>query len=115
MAFGKGRQIIDSFVVASEIINKWRKDSEDSILVKLDLEKAYVSVNHSFLDDVLVDMSFGDKWRNSMRCCISSLMLSVFDEWFSDSEILDRERSLLRGSLVSLSFQHSGRSLELLV
>ena len=36
MAFVKNRQIMDSFVVAKEIIHSWRKDKVDGLLVKLD-------------------------------------------------------------------------------
>ncbi|KAK2664528.1 hypothetical protein Ddye_003102, partial [Dipteronia dyeriana] len=57
--FVRGLQILDSFMVASEIINNWRRDTEDGILVKLDFKKAYDNVDHSFLDDVLLDMRFG--------------------------------------------------------
>ncbi|KAK3229709.1 hypothetical protein Dsin_001590 [Dipteronia sinensis] len=40
MAFVKGGQITDSFIVASEIINKWKRDAEGGFLVRLDFEKA---------------------------------------------------------------------------
>ncbi|KAK3199549.1 hypothetical protein Dsin_022964 [Dipteronia sinensis] len=40
MAFVKDRQILDSFIIAEEIIHKWRKKEEGGLLVKLDFEKA---------------------------------------------------------------------------
>ncbi|KAK3199335.1 hypothetical protein Dsin_022750 [Dipteronia sinensis] len=64
MAFIKQRQIIDSYVVANEIINQWMKDSVGGILVKLDFEKAYDTVDHAFLDVTLENMGFGSKWRS---------------------------------------------------
>ncbi|KAK3206771.1 hypothetical protein Dsin_020817 [Dipteronia sinensis] len=47
MAFVKDRQILDSFVVAEEIIHSWKNDKVGGLLVKLDFEKAYDSVDHS--------------------------------------------------------------------
>ena len=46
MAFVKGWQITDSFVIAEEIINKWKEERDGGIVIKLDFEKVYDSVNH---------------------------------------------------------------------
>ncbi|KAK2656842.1 hypothetical protein Ddye_009894 [Dipteronia dyeriana] len=48
MAFVKGRQIIYSFVITEEIIHSWKKNGSGGLLVKLDFEKAYDSVDHNF-------------------------------------------------------------------
>ncbi|KAK2648312.1 hypothetical protein Ddye_015801 [Dipteronia dyeriana] len=53
MAFIKNRQILDSFVIAKEVIHKWRKSEDGGLLVKLDFEKAYESVDHKFLKDMM--------------------------------------------------------------
>ena len=63
MAFMKNRQILDSFVVAEEILHKWRKGGDGGLLVKLDFKKAYDSVGHSFLGDMLEKLGFDSKWR----------------------------------------------------
>ena len=63
MAFVNNRQILDSFVIAEEVIHSWRNDKVGGLVVKLDFEKAYDSVDHSFLDATLEDMGFGNKWR----------------------------------------------------
>ncbi|KAI9153519.1 hypothetical protein LWI28_012562 [Acer negundo] len=42
MAFVKNRQILDSFVIAEEIIHMWKKDNKGGLLVKLDFEKAII-------------------------------------------------------------------------
>ncbi|KAK2653362.1 hypothetical protein Ddye_013218 [Dipteronia dyeriana] len=49
MAFVKGRQIVDIFVIIEEIIPSWKKNGEGGLLVKLDFKKAYDSVSHGFL------------------------------------------------------------------
>ena len=67
MAFVKGRQILDSFVIAEEVINKWKREEDGGMVIKLDFEKAYDCVDHGFLDDVLACMGFGEKWRGWIR------------------------------------------------
>ena len=63
MAFVKNRQILDSFVIVEEIIHMWKSDKSGGILVKLDFKKAFDSLDHNFLDDMLDVMGFGWKWR----------------------------------------------------
>ncbi|KAK2636467.1 hypothetical protein Ddye_031259 [Dipteronia dyeriana] len=53
MAFVENRQIVDSFDIAEEIVHKWKRDRVRGLLVKLDFEKAYDSVDHLFLDDMM--------------------------------------------------------------
>ncbi|KAK3183580.1 hypothetical protein Dsin_030866 [Dipteronia sinensis] len=77
MAFVKNWQIIDNFVIAEEVIHSWRKERDGGLIIKLDFEKAYDSVDHDFLDSTIRDMGFGEMWRMWMRNCISSLSLSV--------------------------------------
>ncbi|KAK3189918.1 hypothetical protein Dsin_029479 [Dipteronia sinensis] len=53
IAFIKNRQILDSFVIAEEVIHKWKTEKDGGLLVKLDFEKAYDSVDHTFVDNML--------------------------------------------------------------
>ncbi|KAK2654997.1 hypothetical protein Ddye_008049 [Dipteronia dyeriana] len=77
MAIIKDRQILDSFVIAEEIIDKWRKGGEGGLLVKLDLENAYDCVDHFFLQEMLVKMGFALKWRNWIKGCITTPKMSI--------------------------------------
>ncbi|KAK0584469.1 hypothetical protein LWI29_013775 [Acer saccharum] len=77
MAFVAKRQIMDSFVIAKEVIKKWRRDKEAGLLVKLDFEKAYDSVDHGYLDYMMEGMGFGAKWRGWIKECISFSSLFV--------------------------------------
>ncbi|KAK3187885.1 hypothetical protein Dsin_027446 [Dipteronia sinensis] len=61
IAFVAGLQIIDSFVVANEVINSWRREKDGGLMLKLDFEKAYDSVDHKFLDLCLEGMGFGER------------------------------------------------------
>ncbi|RVW82501.1 putative ribonuclease H protein [Vitis vinifera] len=48
-AFVKGRQILDASLIANEVIDTWQKQKEKGIICKLDIEKAYDSINWKFL------------------------------------------------------------------
>ncbi|KAK2634507.1 hypothetical protein Ddye_029299 [Dipteronia dyeriana] len=59
MAFVQYRQILDSFVIVEEIIHHWKMSKDGGLMVKLDFEKTYDSLNYNFLDDILNYMGFG--------------------------------------------------------
>ena len=44
-AFIKGRQILDGSLIANEVIDSWQKRGEKGLICKLDIEKAYDSIN----------------------------------------------------------------------
>ena len=44
---------------------------------KLDMEKAYDSVNWSCLEEVMCCMGFGSKWRDWIDYCVSSVKFSI--------------------------------------
>ena len=51
--FVKGRQILDVSLIANEVIDVWQKMSEKGLIYKLDIEKAYDSINWQFLMKVM--------------------------------------------------------------
>ncbi|KAK2654067.1 hypothetical protein Ddye_013923 [Dipteronia dyeriana] len=62
---------------ANEVLSSWRSDKEGGIVLKLEFEKTYDSVDHKFLDSCLEGMGFGERWRGWMSSCISSPMISM--------------------------------------
>jgi len=57
-AFIRGRQILDGILVANEIIDEAHRCKKELILFKVDFEKACDSIDWSYLDDVMLKMSF---------------------------------------------------------
>ena len=76
-AFVRGRQILDTSLIANEVIDSWQKRKEKGLICKLDIEKAYDSINWKFLLKVLQNMGFGSKWVGWMWSYLSSAKFSV--------------------------------------
>ncbi|XP_019418409.1 PREDICTED: uncharacterized protein LOC109329191 [Lupinus angustifolius] len=77
-AFIKGRNIMDGVVIANEIIDQARKKKDGNCFIfKVDFEKAYDSVNWSFLLYMLERMGFCFKWRNWIKSCLQSNSFSI--------------------------------------
>ena len=76
-AFITGRQILDVSLIANEVIDSWQKRKGKGLICKLDIKKAYDSINWKFLLKVLQKMGFGSKWLGWMWSCLSSTKFSV--------------------------------------
>ena len=63
IAFVKGRQILDSVLIASECIDSRMKMEVPGVICKLDIEKTYDYVNWNFLMYLLKRCDFSEKWR----------------------------------------------------
>ncbi|KAK2659273.1 hypothetical protein Ddye_005806 [Dipteronia dyeriana] len=99
-AFVKNSQILDNYVVAEEIIHEWKNNKEGILIINLDFEKAYDSVDHAFLDDMMRGMGFEEKWRQWIKNGISTPMMSVLVNGSSTSQFRV-ERGLRQGDPLS--------------
>ncbi|XP_028094444.1 uncharacterized protein LOC114294507 [Camellia sinensis] len=62
---------------ANEVVDLWKHNSRGGLLLKLDFEKAFDSVNWNFLLHLLQMFGFGEKWVSWIAECISSSHISV--------------------------------------
>ena len=65
-AFVMGRRILDASLIANEVIDAWQKREEKGLICKLDIEKAYDSLNWQFFMKVMKKMGFRSKWLGWM-------------------------------------------------
>lgn len=62
LGFMAGRRISDAILIISEIFHSMKSKRCKGIILKLDFEKAFDTVNWDFLFNVLTHMNFGTKW-----------------------------------------------------
>jgi hypothetical protein len=60
--FIKGRYILESVVIAHEVLYSMHKSKQPRVILKLDYEKAYDRVNIDFLLEILESRGFGETW-----------------------------------------------------
>ncbi|KAK2651346.1 hypothetical protein Ddye_011202 [Dipteronia dyeriana] len=104
MAFVGNRQLLDSFITAQGIIDHLKNCREGGLVVKLDFEKAYDSLDHNFLDSMLERMRFGERWRQWIRHCITTPMLSVLVNGRPTRQF-GVEKGLRQRPIISISVQ----------
>ncbi|MCI37724.1 RNA-directed DNA polymerase (Reverse transcriptase), partial [Trifolium medium] len=66
-AFLKGRNLVDGVMVVNEVVDLAKRTGKECVIFKVDFEKAYDSVDWSFLEYMLHRFGFCDKWIGWMR------------------------------------------------
>jgi len=75
--FVSGRQILDGALIANETVNWLKKKKKEGVLLKLDFQKAYDTINLDSMDMVLKEMGFTNKWRLWLKACIATARNSI--------------------------------------
>ena len=99
-AFVKGRQILDSVLIASECIDSRLKTGVPGVLCKLDVEKAYDRASWDCLMYLFQCCGFSEKWRKWIRYCISTVKFSILIN-DSPSNFFGSSRKLRQGDQLS--------------
>ncbi|GJT58815.1 RNA-directed DNA polymerase, eukaryota, reverse transcriptase zinc-binding domain protein [Tanacetum coccineum] len=76
-AFIKGRQILDGPFIINEVIQWCKSKKKQSLIFKVNFEKAFDTVRWDFLDDVLKKFGFGNKWCEWIQKCLKSSRGSI--------------------------------------
>jgi len=75
-AFMQGRGLLESVLVANEVIEDVRRRRRRGVFLKVDFEKAYDSVRWSFLLDMLNRLGFHVRWIKWVQGCLESAAIS---------------------------------------
>ncbi|GJU31529.1 RNA-directed DNA polymerase, eukaryota [Tanacetum coccineum] len=76
-AFVANRQILDGPFILNELFQWCKKKKYQTMIFKVDFEKAYDSVRWDYLEDILKNFGFGEKWCGWIRNCLLSSKGSV--------------------------------------
>jgi len=79
-AFLKDRGLLESVLVANEVVEEIRRHERSGLSLKVDYEKAYYSVKWNFLYDMLHMLGFHCKWINWVRGYLESASVSALQQ-----------------------------------
>lgn len=74
---GGGRSLLDSVVIANEIVHDAKCRKVPTLVLKVDFEKAYNTVRWPFLFYMMKRLGFSDKWIGWVKGCLESASVSV--------------------------------------
>ncbi|KAJ0845937.1 putative RNA-directed DNA polymerase [Helianthus annuus] len=99
-AFLAGRNIMDGPMILNEVLSWLKRNKRKGMFFKVDINKAYDSVNWSFLDSVMAQMGFRSKWRSWIMATLYSAKASVLVNG-SPTREFDCSRGLRQGDPLS--------------
>jgi hypothetical protein len=76
-AFLKGRNLLDGVLIVDEVIDYARKVKSQCLILKVDFEKIYDSIDWDFLVYMLTRLGFGTKWVSWMKACECGGSMSI--------------------------------------
>jgi len=76
-AFLEGRGLMDSVLVANEVMEEYKRKGKSCVVFKVNYEKAYDSVNWDFLYYMLRRLGFSDRWIQWIKGCLESASVFV--------------------------------------
>jgi mannosylglycoprotein endo-beta-mannosidase len=75
-AFIAGRQILDGFMIANEVVYGIRSKKDHEFLLKVDFHKPFDSILWEYIDSTMGYMGFGSYWRKLIFECLSTSKLT---------------------------------------
>lgn len=99
-AFLYSRNISEGILISNEIIDEAKRKKKGLCIFQVDFEKAFDSVDWSFIDHMLLKLGFCEQWRLWMKQCISSATISILINGSPTREI-QLSRGLRQGDPLS--------------
>jgi len=96
----RGRQVNDNSRLLEEVIENAKRIKEESYLITLDAQKAFDSVDHTYLQDILRKYGFPPEYIAWVKVIYSNLRSNVLVNGFK-SEIIHIGRSVKQGDALS--------------
>ncbi|GKD54879.1 RNA-directed DNA polymerase, eukaryota, reverse transcriptase zinc-binding domain protein [Tanacetum coccineum] len=75
--FVANRQILDGPFILNELIQWCNSKKKQTMIFKVNFEKAFDSVRWDYLDEVLKKFGFGDRWCSWIQSCLRSSRGSI--------------------------------------
>nr|GEU67615.1 RNA-directed DNA polymerase, eukaryota, reverse transcriptase zinc-binding domain protein [Tanacetum cinerariifolium] len=100
-AFITERQIFDGHFILNEVIQWFKLKKKQSLIFKVDFDKAYDSFQWDFLDDVLKNFGFGNKWCAWIQSCLRSSRGSIIIN-SSPTEEFQSSKGLKKGLRINM-------------
>jgi hypothetical protein len=113
-AFIKGRQILNSVLIANEVLTYIEKKKGKAYLFKLDFHKAFDFVLWEYINEVMASMGFGRRWRGWIMLHLNGKDACAC-QWISHGGIQLGKRLTPRRSSLSFSLQYCSLGFELYV
>lgn len=98
--FIKGRKISEGILITNEVVHSIKSEGVKGLILKLDFEKAFDSVDCEFLFEAMYGMGFSERWIFWIRSLFSSMRSSVLVNG-SPTEEFRLERGLRQGDPLS--------------
>ena len=99
-AFLCDKGLLDSVVMANEVLEEIKRNRKSGVCFKVDFKKAYDLIRWSFLFDMLHRLGFHDKWISCVKGCLVSSSVSVLVNR-SPTEEFKLSRGLRQGDPVT--------------
>ncbi|XP_074283135.1 uncharacterized protein LOC141607680 [Silene latifolia] len=78
-AFIQGREILDNIFICQDLVRLYnRKNCSPRVMMKIDLKKAYDSIEWSFIEEMLIALNFPHKMVQWIMQCVTSTSFSLF-------------------------------------
>ena len=81
--FVSGRYIGESIRFVEDIIEKFDREDKEGIILQLDFEKAFDSVEWEFMFEVLRKFNLGDEFISLVKCCYTNMFSCVSNNGFT--------------------------------
>ena len=91
-AFIEGRQLLQSALIANEVVDEANRTQRPCIVFKVDYKKAYDSVSWDFLFYMLRRLGFCSKWIKWIEGCLKSASISLLVNGSPLSEFIPQRR-----------------------